>query len=285
MHNDIEPISHENKQLQQLDKLQREYAVKWEVSASAHQQEGDYEWLAADLEECHSVLEIGCGAGHSTLSLLAGGHRVTVVEENPHCIELTRDRLEQAGYRVQVMLRGNPEALDSGYEVAYGDVGTVENVDCVLIEGDVLEDAKLSAWLSKHERFDAVICWMMGTHQYRGHDGVLVARKITEVWQYRIFVQNEVYDLAEIVLRSGGILSVADRLETPSTERMHNSIMQNHREQASTTSLQVRKLRHKPYSLDRVEGGVQMVVTLPTDGSSADREFSSSLCVVTSVKP
>ena len=289
MKTNSEQISHGSIQLQELEKLQRGYAEKWAVSASAHQQGGDYEWLAADLEEFRSVLEIGCGAGHSTLTLLAMGHTVTAVEENPHCIELARERLEQAGYRVQVVLRGTPKALGPAhhftYDTAYSDIGAVENVDCVLIEGDALEDAKLSAWLSKHEQFDAVVCWMVGTHQYRGHSAVVAAREISENWQYRIFVQNQVYDLAEIVLRPGGILSVADRLETPSTEFVRNGIMQNHREQASTTSLQVRGLRHRPYTVHTVKGGVQMVLTPPTDGSSPDRQVTQSLCAITSVKP
>ncbi|GAB1829015.1 hypothetical protein MyNCGM70_18900 [Achromobacter xylosoxidans] len=71
-----------------------------------------------------------------------------------------------------------------------------------------------------------------------------------------------------------------DRLNSNS-----NSIMQNHREQASTTSLQVRGLRHRPYTVNSVKGGVQMVLTPPTDGSSPDRQVTQSLCAITSVKP
>ncbi|SFT72824.1 Methyltransferase domain-containing protein [Paraburkholderia aspalathi] len=235
------------------------------------------------------VLEIGCGAGHSTQALLALGHKITAIEENPHCIEATRNRLEQNGYRVQVVSRGTPKALGPAqgftYETEYADIGVLANVDYTLIEGDVLQDTKLVAWLSTQPRFDALVCWMIGTHTYRGHSAVATARGITENGVHRVLVQNEVYDLAKIVLRAGGILSVADRLETPSTASVRDAIMQHHREQASTTTLRVDRLRHKPYAIDRVAGGITMVPTPPTDGSAVDRPYTQSLCAVTSIKP
>ncbi|MCW5134600.1 methyltransferase domain-containing protein [Burkholderia cenocepacia] len=276
-------------QLQELDELRKQYAEKWGVSAAAHQQEGDYEWLAADIEGHHTVLEIGCGVGHSTLALLALGHTVTAVEENPYCIEATRERLERNGYSVQVVLRGKTEASEPTrgftYDTNYADIGTVEHADCLLIEGDALEDEGLVAWLGEREQYDAVLCWLIGTHQYRGHSAVVAQRGIKENWHYRILVQNEVYDLAEVVLRSGGILSVADRLETPSTESLRNELLRSHREQASTTTLQVRDLRYKPYLLDKVKGGMEMITRRQSDGASPDGEIEQSVCVVTSVKP
>ncbi|WP_335669427.1 hypothetical protein [Burkholderia pseudomallei] len=221
--------------------------------------------------------------------MLGLGHKVTVVEENPHCIEATRERLERSGYSVRVALRGEPKALGPAhnfrYEQNYGDIAPMGDADCLLIEGDALDDPKLVLWLSGRKRFDAVLCWMIGTHQYRGHSTAVASRGITEMAQYRILVQNGVYDLAEIVLRPGGILSVADRGETPSTEYVRDGLIQGHREQASTTSLQVRGLRHKPYTVGSVKGGLRMFVTPPTDGSSPDRQMTQSLYVVTSVKP
>jgi precorrin-6B methylase 2 len=271
-----------------LEKHRREYAAQWENHANAHHDQGDYAWLAEGVRDYQAILEIGCGAGHSTLELLNQGHRLVVIEENQHCIQLTRQRLEESGYTAEVVLRGHPTAASTyggkTYDLNYEPVRVFSDVSCVIIEGDALHDEQLIEWL-RGRKFDAVICWLIGTHNYRGWCDAVASRGINSSHVYRVIVQNGVYELADEILRKGGILNVVDRMQTPSTDYLQKAVLDLHREQASVTSLQVQGLRYKPFVLSAVEGGVPMVLTLPTDGSAADVTADQSLCAVTSVKP
>ncbi len=159
--------------LRDLEHHHARYATQWKASAAAHQTEGDYAWLAAGVDTFERALEIGCGSGHGTLELLKRGHRIIAVDENPQCILATKELLEQNGKTVEVVLRADPEVVRiSGgrlvYDSNYRPVGAVADVDCVLIEGDALDDPLLMEWLKAQAPFDAIVCWMLGTHQYRG---------------------------------------------------------------------------------------------------------------------
>lgn len=275
--------------LYQLHRFRKAYLKSWGVNSEGHLAQGHYAWMAERVKGFPRTLEIGCGIGHSTLTLLQQGHTVVCVEENPECIAATRKRLVDEGFLVAVIARETPIGLDeNAYRLIYGDIEQAPQADCILIEGDALNDPALEAWLDNQPKFDSVVCWLLGTHDARGHNVAIDLSVMPTSYEHRIFVQNRIYEIADRILRSGGILSVIDRAQTPTTQDIVESMLQHHREQASVTSLTVLPVEHTPYVASEDQGAMGMMMTAPVDASLAftpDDPPTMSLCSTTSVKP
>lgn len=114
----------------------KEYAEQWDVSAKFFYEQGYYAWMAQKIEKFHTIVEIGCGTGYSTLALLEAGHKVIAIEKNYDCI-----------VKAKKLLTDNRI--------------TTDNV--VFIEGDIAEDTLRNSICSKFE-FDAVLCWNTGSY-------------------------------------------------------------------------------------------------------------------------
>ena len=56
------------------------YAQEWDQSAQRFYNQGDYDWLAEQLNGYTTILELGCGTGQSTLALLKQNHKVIAVK-------------------------------------------------------------------------------------------------------------------------------------------------------------------------------------------------------------
>lgn len=275
--------------LYQLNRFRKDYIKNWGVNSKGHLDQVHYTWMADRLTGYPRTLEIGCGVGYSTLALLKQGHTVVCVEENPHCIAATERLVAENGYSVAVITRETPESLgENAYRLIYKTIDSTPKADCLLIEGDALNDPKLEAWLEQQPKFDAVACWLLGTHNARGHNiGVNLASMPTPR-EHRIFVQNNVYEMADRILRSGGILTVIDRSETPSTEDIVTKLMDHHREQASVTSLVVKTVDHTPHIESEAQGAMRMLKTAPEGDQrnhTAGNLPTMSLCSTTSLKP
>lgn len=278
--------THLPRALQQLDQFRKQYLQNWRVNANHHRTQGHYAWMAALLDGYPRTLEIGCGVGHSTLALLKNGHTVVCIEENPHCIAATQALLVEHGYSVAVVERGTPHSIDTdAYRLNYSEIGAAPKADCLLIEGDALNDPALEQWLKAQPRFDAVACWLLGTHDARGHNVAVDTRLMPTAFEHRIFVQNNVYELSDHVLRSGGLLSVIDRGQTPDTPFLKRAILDGHRDQASVTSLQVEHLEHTRYVVSRDRGAMGMLHTAPVPSAVPTGPITLSLISVTSRKP
>ncbi|WP_122518590.1 methyltransferase domain-containing protein [Pseudomonas viridiflava] len=275
--------------IHQLQIFRKQYVKSWGVNSAGHLAQGHYSWMAAKLDGYPLTLEIGCGVGHSTLALLKQGHRIVCVEENPNCIAATEHLVTEQGYSVEVVRRGSPQSVDdNSYRLVYRDVGEVAGADCLIIEGDALKDPKLVDWLLTQPKFDSIACWLIGTHNARGHNVAIDRSVIPTAFEHRIFVQNRVYEMADRILRPGGILSVIDRGQTPSSEFLAEALLDNHRDQASVTSLNVESLDHIPHEESQADGAIQMMLTLPANGLdeyAANGSSTISLCSITSVKP
>ena len=66
---------------EELD-LKKEYAKSWEKDSIIMNSNKLYDWMSSNIENYKNILEIGCGAGYSTLNLLRKGHNVTCIEFN-----------------------------------------------------------------------------------------------------------------------------------------------------------------------------------------------------------
>ncbi|MFA7891943.1 class I SAM-dependent methyltransferase [Pseudomonas putida] len=275
--------------LYQLNSFRKAYIKSWGINSEGHLAQGHYTWMAERVKGFPRTLEIGCGVGYSTLALLQQGHTVVCVEENPQCIAATRKRLADEGFCVEVIARETPVSLDeNAYRLIYGEIVEAPEADCVLIEGDALNDPALEAWLERQPKFDAIACWLLGTHDARGHNAAVDLALMPTAYEHRIFVQNRVYEIADRILRSGGVLSVIDRAQTPTTQDIVDKLLQHHREQASVTSLIVQPVEHTPHVESEQQGAMRMLTTNPHDAAMAftpDDPPTMSLCSTTSVKP
>ena len=58
------------------------YALEWNKSAQFFYDHNSYKHLSDQIKKYKTVLEIGCGTGQSTLSLLEAGHNVIAIDQN-----------------------------------------------------------------------------------------------------------------------------------------------------------------------------------------------------------
>lgn len=274
--------------LTNLLKFRKKYIPEWNITSSFFDEQGYYTWMSNQVSGYEHILEIGCGVGYSTLALLKNGHSVTSIEENPECIDATKLLLEKNGFSVKTIKRGIPlERSPERYEIIYNhiNINSTENFNALIIEGDALTDEKLVKWLSQNKKFDAVVCWLLGTHNYRGNNIRIDLNQIRNAFEHRIYVQNKVYELADIILRDDGVLNVIDRAQYPDDQRIIDGYMDSHKDQASVTNLIVEnKLEFIKYEEPKNSNATQMMVTIPTEKLEFDPNKMAMLSVI-SKKP
>lgn len=243
------------------------YAETWnDEDASRFSREGHYKWMAEQVQGHHLVLEIGTGNGGGTIELLRAGHVVVSVDENPACLRLAEQHIQAAGYPVTMVLRGTVSAGRDGYVIDYTPISQrLPSEGALLIEGDTINDLQLGTWLLQ-ENFDAVVCWLIGSHRARQLNSALPTENAL---LYRLRVQNALYVQAETLLRPGGVLNLIDRGLIATTEdwieRLRQDSVDAHRDQASPTQLVVEAaVNTRPYT---PPGGVKMEATLGTSGT------------------
>ena len=80
----------------------------------------------------------------------------------------------------------------------------------------------------------------------------------TDESTYRLRVQNDVYVLADQILRPGGILHIVDRTHR-SDEDARRTTLESHREQAGPTTLDVLEVLYRDCRDAHTEEGIAMV--------------------------
>ena len=97
------------------DLLGKEYISRWTLNAQQHFDDGDYEWLC-DLiqqyfpgETCKRILELGCGAGYSTLTFLLRDYRVVSVDTNSTAIAETNALIRKYDYPSKIKTTDDPD--------------------------------------------------------------------------------------------------------------------------------------------------------------------------------
>ena len=117
------------------------YAHQWKVSSKHFYENDYYKWMTLQISQFKTVLELGCGAGYSTLSLLKEGHKVIAIDKNDECISIAKNRIVEAGFSV----------------------GNDSNSDVIFIVADFVNTDFYEKYLSGLS-FDVVLCWNVGTH-------------------------------------------------------------------------------------------------------------------------
>lgn len=231
------------------------------------------------------ILDIGCGSGLGIDSLLNKFGKDTVVlslEQNEKCI--TNAQAAQ-GREWKAILRADPEFVSAnGYLIKFKQGLLPKTIDGVsLIESDVLFDPEIEAYLEGLPKFDAVTIWLIGAQQGMEDCINLSSLNVTSSGDLRLRIQNKVYELADKILRPGGILQVVDRCEYPTSNDMIEDGLRSHREQASVTSLNVITSSYMEYT-EPTLGAVGMTVTRGSSGRIGNTDRRALRSTI-SVKP
>lgn len=178
-----------------------QYANEWEENSRYFSDNGHYKWMLEQLGVAEFVLEIGCGAGASTLSLATAGRKVISIEVNQAASIAAKTKLEKNGISVELI-----------YLTELRNFISWDGCQVKILCCDVFNDGVLKA--IKGDSVDAIICWMTGSHpehianvlnlDYKDFEG-------GEMATYRTKVQSRCYELGSSTLKTAGIVHIVDR--------------------------------------------------------------------------
>lgn len=267
---------------------QQVYARNWTPTAQAHYQAQRYHWMAERLKPFtpHRILDVGCGSGHGLLALfevLEKEVQIVSVDENGACLEAAARTLSGAAIMANVVKRLQSVLTPDGFALDAAPVAAAFDGKCTLIESDICNDPELIDALASDAPFDAVTIWLTGTHMMRQFHRDVRSRSIGSDGAHRLYVQNNVYELADRILKSGGVLQVVDRTEAPTTDEMRDDFLRAHRDQASVTGLQVTDLEYLIYEEPQLQR-TPMVFTPGTSGR-IPTQFQTAITSIVSLKP
>lgn len=176
-----------------MQQARKDYADGWKNSADYYYKNSDYDWMCSQIEQFDKVLEIGCGTGESTLSLIEHGHTVIAIEKNEYCLEKAMELIKRKGYTCGTI---DDEPKEFNVIFIFGDMSNIDFMS-KLIEVVV----------------DVVICWNIGTY-WDDQMRIEYFRKfINDDFSYELIVENEESTYAEYVQRKS--LEIAKHLCVP----------------------------------------------------------------------
>lgn len=259
-----------------LDNNYSQYIDRWINSSDYYRHNGNYDWMAEQLDgyKINKLFDIGCGNGNGLLSLLKKFPQIQLVsiDENPLCLEEAKRRLESHGYSVELIERRQTKFIGEGYTYVYKPKLLTFRKQITLIESDFLNDEELIRYLKKI-KFDAVTVWLIGTHfgvESNIHATKLGVNKesIYSTSLYRLTVQNRAYRVSDKILEPSGVLQIIDRGELFLSKFVEDDIRNSHSRQAAVTKLKVKSITQKEYQ--EAENGVEMIMSRNISGRIPD---------------
>jgi SAM-dependent methyltransferase len=226
-----------------LGRSRAAYAEAWAREAARLAAAGHYAWMARLVGDSPgSVVDVGVGTGEGAAALVQAGWAVLGVDENVACLATAGALLS-----CEAELRGSARvAAPDVYEVDYRKPVLDDRAKVRLVEGDVLADPGLWSALEAAGPFDALTCWLPGTHDARWSERRMRQLVVGDEGAYRLLVEDAVYDRAGSLLRPGGILSIVERVAGPFTEALASAAVRAHRENAAGASLDFERLDSRP---------------------------------------
>jgi 2-polyprenyl-3-methyl-5-hydroxy-6-metoxy-1,4-benzoquinol methylase len=203
-----------------------QYATEWERSAAAFSSAGHYKWMSKQLGKSERVIEVGCGSGASTEALLNDGRYVLAIESNRHCADLALQRLKEKGISAEEITVEQLSQLPLS-----------EEARLQIVVADVLS---LAIDQISSGTFDAIVCWMTGTHPHHISQALnkpYTALEKSDMALYRSNIQERCYELGTRVLKSEGVVHVVDRAAIRSwsdKDWMREELVKLHRSMADT---------------------------------------------------
>lgn len=176
-----------------------QYAAQWKIDADAFERKKTYAWMRERLGDKSVVLEIGCGAGRSTLEL-AKHAKVIAVEANEHLAQECQQYLQSKSVPCTITHK-TPEPLDSQVTIVLAD----------------LFDPSLLARLSG-KGVDAIACWLIGGDPDRIATNLgkaTPALNLQDISDYREKAHARCYELGRELLPHDGVVHTVDRMGIP----------------------------------------------------------------------
>jgi SAM-dependent methyltransferase len=242
------------------------YRDSWQHNAATFSDQKCYSWMVDQLGRYSPkrILDIGCGTGEGIIALLDSGvDQIISLEENFDCIVTTAEKLKAQSRTAKIIPRlGYIEDEDGRHHLTVNNEPVLEGDGLVsLIHADLLVlqgDASLSTYFRDAPKFDAVTIWLSGTYEMRRSCKSLDFIRITNPREYVLHVQNRVYELADSILKVGGVLQVVDRGLVLESDTLKEMLLDDHRDQASVTTLEVSELDFMIYN-EPQKKGISMV--------------------------
>lgn len=218
------------------------------------------------------VLDVGCGTGEGLAALLTISTRsIVAIEENFDCIKAAERNLIDLGYSVKIIPRivyvEHPDGrhdfwINLNDVIEEGPSVTLVHADPLLVD----KDEPLRMFFDSTPKFDAVTIWLIGTYQCRKTCKALDGFRISNPREYRLHLQNKIYEIADCILKPGGVLHVVDRGLVPDTDKIKNMLIDAHKEQASVTSLCVSDFAYRVYT-EPTANGIKTILDPSEDKS------------------
>lgn len=177
---------------------QEEYAKGWKEDSKYMSIDGHYNWMMEQLGTQKLVIEIGCGAGVSTLAL-AKKSKVVCIESNANLVEISNSYLLSNNISSQIVECS--ELADSTAQV------TIVNCDFF--------DKSLEKYLKSVEP-TAIVCWLIGAAPETVAKNITTDKSIEnftvlEMRAYREKLHQRIYKLGVNLLKPQGMIHIVDR--------------------------------------------------------------------------
>lgn len=265
---------------------QQAYSATWKTTSELQYARGDYAWMAEQLKPYNltRLFDVGSGSGHGLLAMseaFPNLSRIVSVDENLDCLRIARDTLVQRGASPSLLTRLETALTPEGFVQSAKPFSDPLPAGVVLIEADPLTDPYLEEALLADGPFDAVTIWLTGAHMLRSINAISRSRAASDERDLRIILQNEVYEMADRILRPGGVLQVVDRSEPPTSDYIRDEYFKAHREQAEPTTLDVRDVAYQTWTPP--DGSATKLIQSAGEGRTGE-EIGLALVSITSVK-
>lgn len=249
-----------------IDVARRQYLDEWGLTSQHLFNQGGYKWAAKQLSPYtpQRLFDVGCGVGYGLSSIISEYSNIEIIaiDENELCLNSTAQTLEEINnvtatkiFRMKSVCR-NDGIHTNTYK--NGLLGFSEQI--TLIESDFFEDEELFQWLYKSEKFDAVTVWLCGTHKERQFCSS--CKNINDNVENRLWTQNMAYELADKILKIGGVLHILDRVSFGVTKQHKEEVIRCHKEQAEPTTLHPVGVSSFPYDLPTDSKGISFIGSL-----------------------
>lgn len=242
---------------------QERYAQEWKVDAEHISGDGHHSWMTVQLGSHNLVVEIGCGAGASTLAI-AKKSRVICIESNLTLVELCKNNLLANDVTVQVVRIS--ELAEATSQVAI--------VNCDIFDSSIENHLKAM-------RPEAIVCWLIGAAPEtiaKNIDKDLEDFTGVEMAVYRKKVHERAYELGANILDSKGVIHIVDRIGIRSwneKDSARTAVVEMHNELAGADYLVDKSntyLRRTPkgvsrssismISVDRFDGDIEALSSI-----------------------
>ena len=181
---------------------EKTYCDAWNISSKFFYDNDYYVWMCNKVSPFNTVLEIGCGTGYSTLSLVEKGHAVISIEKNHECIVKAKELLKENNYFESVQF----------------------------VEGDLI-DQGIDICVKLCPNIDVLVCWNPGPGVTRKDD--IIKAYYSDLVKYGLdkqqIYQNTESSYTELLLYRACVIAKAlripihiiDRIQSPYTDKAY----------------------------------------------------------------